>query len=319
MLGRGRWTRFRNRNEKLTIDPASGGARCEWRYATDLHLCNISSFATRIFFTRVLRDWPVLLAANPVMTGKPRVSFVIGHRGERRLPLLQATLASIAAQREVAVECIVVEQSARPELAGRIPSWIRTIHTPIASDELPYNRSWAFNVGANASTAPLLVLHDNDFLVPASYARELVRRHDEGWEVIDLKRAMIYLDQKSTEEIMDSGRVTPRAEVERVTQNLNAGGSLGVDRETYFEMGGFDEDFVGWGGEDNEFWERAETRRCWTFAYLPLIHLWHPRQPEKAAGQLSEAQKRYYELSRVPPHQRIAMLRKRPMGLIDPK
>lgn len=318
MLGRGRWTRFRNRGERLTVDPGSGGARCEWQFTTDLHLCNISPLAQHLLLARVLHDWPIAFAGSPTAApGNPRVTFVIGHRGESRLPLLQATLASIAAQREVAIECIVVEQSARPELPGRIPSWVRTIHTPIASDDLPYNRSWAFNVGAKASTAPLLVMHDNDFLVPADYARELVTRHEEGWEVIDLKRVMIYLQQRSSEETMRTHRVRPGAAVERFVQNLNAGGSLAVDRTTYFEIGGFDEGFIGWGGEDNEFWERAQTRRCWSFAYLPLVHLWHASQPEKAADQLSEAQKRYHERTRIQPEERIATLRQCPMGRID--
>ena len=117
-----------------------------------------------------------MFADAPLVTGPPRVAFIIGHRGESRLPLLQATVASIAAQRDVAIECIVVEQSEKPQLAGRLPPWVRTIHTPIKSDALPYNRSWAFNVGARAAAAPLLVLHDNDFLVPADYAREIVAR-----------------------------------------------------------------------------------------------------------------------------------------------
>jgi GT2 family glycosyltransferase len=64
-------------------------------------------------------------------------------------------------------------------------------------------------------------------------------------------------------------------------QNAEAGGSLAVDRETFFAIGGFDEAFVGWGGEDNEFWERAQSRKVWPYGYLPLIHLWHEAQPEK--------------------------------------
>jgi hypothetical protein len=308
LAGRGQWTRFRNRNEQLTIDEATGGVRCEWEFSSDLHLCNVSSLATRLLLARALGEWPILFADAPVTAGEPRVTFIIGHRGESRLPLLQATVASIAAQRGVAVECIVVEQSARPQLEGRLPSWVRTIHTPIESDALPYNRAWTFNAGAPSAAAPLLVLHDNDFLVPADYARELVRRHDEGWEVIDLKRLMIYLTREASETVARERRIAPDLAVERVTQNLNAGGSVAVDRKTYAELGGFDEAFVGWGGEDNEFWERGETRRAWAFAYLPFVHLWHAPQPEKGGPQMSDAQKRYRESTLIPPGERIARL-----------
>jgi hypothetical protein len=297
LAGRGGWTRFRNRNERLTIDPATGGVRCEWQFSSDLHLCNISPLAARMLMRRALKDWPIASAQQPSVSGKPRVSFVIGHRGESRVPQLLATIATIAAQRHVPIECIVVEQSARAILPAHLPSWVRYIHTPIESDDLPYNRSHAFNVGAEAARAPLLVLHDNDLLVPVDYAREIAARHDEGWEMIEVKRLIFYLGKAAT--------ATP----ERVSQNFLGGGSVVADRKAYFDIGGFDESYAGWGGEDNDFWERAATRRCWTFGYLPLIHLWHPPQREKTEGGLTEGQKRYYERAKIPPEERIAALR----------
>jgi hypothetical protein len=255
-----------------------------------------------------LGEWPIVFGDTPLTASPPRVTFIIGHRGEARLPLLQATLSTIAGQRGTTIECIVVEQSETPQLAGRLPGWVRTIHTPIESNAMPYNRSWTFNVGARAAKGNLLVLHDNDFLVPADYANELARRHDDGWEVIDLKRLMIYLSQSATAIVSGDRHIPSKLAVERVTQNLNAGGSVAVDRRAYEEIGGFDEEFVGWGGEDNEFWERAETRRAWSFAYLPLVHLWHAPQPEKVSTAMPAALKRYHEHRSIPPQERIARL-----------
>ena len=68
-----------------------------------------------------------------------------------------------------------------------------------------------------------------------------------------------------------------------VLENALGGGSIALSRRVYEEIGGFDEEFVGWGGEDNEFWDRCLTRRIYPFAYLPLIHLWHELQPGKRA------------------------------------
>ncbi len=64
-------------------------------------------------------------------------------------------------------------------------------------------------------------------------------------------------------------------------QNAEAGGSIALSRDAFHAIGGYDESFVGWGGEDNEFWERAQTRRVWPYGYLPFVHLWHAPQPEK--------------------------------------
>jgi len=317
MRTRNGWTRFRNRNERVTIDEATGGARCEWRFSSDLHLCTIAPAAARMLFRHALEERPMAFARDRATTGDPRVSYIIGHRGESRLPQLLATIATIAAQRDVAIECIVVEQSARAILPRHLPSWIRHIHTPIASDELPYNRSWAFNVGANAARAPLLVLHDNDLLVPVDHARELVALHARGLEMIEIKRFVFYFTQQATEIVTAEWHIPFDLASEKVSQNFLAGGSVAADRDAYFDIGGFDESFVGWGGEDNDFWERASTRRTWAFGYLPIVHLWHPPQAEKIAGGLTEGQKRFYARTDIPAEERIAILRKRRQGRLD--
>jgi hypothetical protein len=69
-----------------------------------------------------------------------------------------------------------------------------------------------------------------------------------------------------------------------------------------------DESFIGWGGEDNEFWERAATLKVWPWADLPLIHLWHSAQPGKHDASFATAQ-RYLELAQIDPRERIARLR----------
>src|SRR6266576_775280 len=113
MIGRDRWIGFRNRHERLSIDEATGGARCEWQFTSDLHINNVYPATGRWLMRRALRDWPVEFASAPRVSGEPRVSFVIGHRGESRLPHLLTTIATIAAQ-DIAVECVVVEQSEQP-------------------------------------------------------------------------------------------------------------------------------------------------------------------------------------------------------------
>jgi len=105
------------------------------------------------------------------------------------------------------------------------------------------------------------------------------------------------------------GGLRARRSTASVIQNVR-GGSVAITREAYDTIGGFDESFVGWGGEDLEFWERAETRRATRFGYLPMIHLWHAAQPEKLQVQDAPAIKRYFELAAVPVEERIARLRR---------
>jgi hypothetical protein len=227
-----------------------------------------------------------------------------------RLPHLLVTLRSIAGQRGAAVECVVVEQSERPEIAAHLPPWVRYLHTPTPERDDPYNRSWTLNAGARMAEGEVLILHDNDMLCPAGYAAEALARAREGWAFQQLKRFTFYLGEHDSAALFAGGPL--RTDVpSTVVQNLH-GASIAASREAYFEIGGFDESFLGWGGEDNEFWDRAETTgRVYAFGYLPFIHLWHAPQPGKQLGNDAPAVRRWHELKHVPAEERIRRLRER--------
>jgi hypothetical protein len=306
-----------NRGEQLVGAPGGRGYRCDWRWTSDLHATRVFPPLGRWVMSRALRDHPFAFAEAPTLTpGAPEVSFLLGHRGREREPLLRTVLASIAAQRDVRLEAIVVEQSARAELQGTLPPWVTYIHTPTPADA-PYNRAWAFNVAARMARAPVLVLHDNDFVVPRDYARCVLDEEARGADVVNLKRFNFYLSQQDTRRVVERTQVWPFAPVS-LTQNLTGGGSLAIRADTYARLGGMDEGFVGWGGEDNEFWERCGLARRWDYGYLSLVHLWHPPQPQKSDGA-SPTLQRYQRLSTVEPGERVRRLAGEPRGGSSPR
>lgn len=303
------WTRMRNRNEQLI--PGEIGVRCDWMWTSDLHIAKVFPGAGKRLLARALKDFPIRFSSQPVQSGSPDVSFIIGHRGVERLPLLLATLETIASQRDVAVECIVVEQSDQQIAGPVLPSWVHYIHTPLPEPTLPFVRSWAFNVGAAAAGTDILIFHDNDMLVPDSYAFHAAMGIDDA-DFLDLKRFIFYLDEVSSRKVIESQGLDGDLRFDSVTQNLVSGGSLVASRAAYGEIGGFDESFVGWGGEDNEFWDRAETKATSRFGFLPIVHLWHAPQPERMDRSTAPAVIRFNELKRMDPHERIRRLRSQP-------
>jgi hypothetical protein len=203
-----------------------------------------------------------------------------------------------------------VEQADDPAIEKHLPSWVRYCFCPSRPKGALYNRSLAFNVGARMARGKLLVLHDNDMLVPACYARELAMRWNDGARVINLKRFIFYLNEADSRAIVASRRVTAGTTPDIVLQNLTGGGSLAVDSGWYFEVGGHDEEFVGWGGEDVEFWDRATSGGgVHGYAMLPIVHLWHRPQPDKNETKDSDAMRRLEAVSRIPVSQRIERLR----------
>jgi GT2 family glycosyltransferase len=263
---------------------------------------------------RALAEHPVERLPGARVSGEPvDITFLIGHRGRSRLPHLLATLESIAGQQGVNFECIVVEQDETPVVLADLPKWVRHLHTPPPAAGMPYCRAWTFNTGARHARGRVLILHDNDMLVPTDYAQEVIRRVDQGSEVVNLKRFIFYLGEDHTQKVFARTAALDAYAPATIVQNLEAGGSVAITAEAYRRIGGVDEGFVGWGGEDNEFWERAQTLRVWPYGYLPLVHLWHAPQPEKL--QKAPVTLEYFRSrSSLPVSQRIAELTARDAG-----
>ncbi len=314
-LRRGRWVRVCNRREQLVSVLGTPGVACAWRWSSDLHLSRVFPSTGRRLMRAALETWPVAFADAPVSRGEPEVSFVLGHRGAERIPHLLLTLASMAGQREAVSEVVVVEQSNEQVLPPHLPPWVSYVHTPLPYPEMPYSRSWALNVGIRHARGRVIIPGDNDLVVPALYAREARNAVASGGDVVDLKRFVFYLGEADTTTLFNRHHLeglTP----ESVTHNLQ-GGTIAATRDALEEIGGFDESLIGWGGEDNELWERAAELRRVASGYLPFVHLWHAPQPGRLAGAEAPALRRYALLSEIPVARRIAALRERAWGSSD--
>lgn len=314
------WVYIRNRDESLIASRQGAGIECEWQWTSELHLAKVFPVFGKWLCRRTLRDFPVVLSESPhedCIRGKPQVSFVIGHRGRDRLPLLLQTIKSIAGQRNCAVECIVVEQDYEQRVKGRLPKWVRYIHTPHSKGDMPYSRAWAFNVAARAAESECLIFHDSDMLICRDYAKFVLEYHQRGFAFINLKRFIFYLSEAHSTRVLKSGQLHCDSAPEAVLQNLELGGSFGANKSTFWEIGGFDERFVGWGGEDNELWERAQTKRVYPFGFLPVIHLWHAPQPEKYMESASSAKELFRRLTKEPVSERIRKLKRIRVGELD--
>src|SRR6476660_4906246 len=104
LLRSGRWELMHNRNERISTD--GRGVKCEWRFTSDLHIANVYPSMGRRLMEAAFARWPIAGQAEACPTEStwqqpsvgqasacpPEVSFVIGHRGLDRLPLLLETL-----------------------------------------------------------------------------------------------------------------------------------------------------------------------------------------------------------------------------------
>jgi hypothetical protein len=127
-----------------------------------------------------------------------------------------------------------------------------------------------------------------------------------------LHRFVFYLSEQHTREVFDADGPGPLRAPLAVVQNCE-GHTLAVRRDTYFAVGGHDEAFLGWGGEDNEMFDRLRTVKLHDSSYLPFLHLYHAPQPGKAAVNPNTS---YFEQRmRRPARERITELVQRGCGL----
>lgn len=307
LLTRRGWVGIRNRDDVLERSRQGDAFASADMWSSDLHACLVYPTVGRWIMRRALQQWPISFTNRQDSSAKPDVSFVIPHRGLARMPLLQRVIRSVLAQDDVAVECVVVEQSESLELHG-LPEEVRNIHLPHPEDPDTWRKSWALNVGVAAARAEIVVCHDGDILVPSAYASEIVRHLREGpFDVAYLQRFLFYLTQSASNE--GNIEATLRTgDCESVHQNW-VGGTFAIRRSAFLEIGGMDESFVGWGGEDNEFHDRCSLLRRCTFGYLPFVHLWHPPQPTKVSTARDNAHAQTRAKMAMPARERVRALR----------
>ena len=226
-------------------------------------------------------------------------SCILTYRGEAgdgdgaRRRNLDAVLARLA--RSPAIEVIVVEQDDLPRLSGTLPH--PAVRRVFAHNRGPFNKGWGFNVGARHASGGELAFCDADVLIGASLDKALqLCARDYAMakpyvRLIDLSRADTLALRAGT---LPSVTADPRhAGREAIGEALPlCGGLFAIRRTAFAHLGGFDERFVGWGGEDDAMTIKVERARlsCVELDDEPALHLWHPRPRARTTGQPHYAQ-----------------------------
>ena len=227
------------------------------------------------------------------------VTVVVGVRAapgetERRRNA-RAALAALAAQdlERSRYRVVVVEQDAEPHLADLAPLADRYV---FAYNPGLYNRGWGFNVGATLFDSGALCLLDADLLVPPDFLSRGLAALRGGARALLPYREVLYLDEAATRQAIAERLAAPGAAVDpaRLTGRRftsSQGGALWVDAALYHAVGGFDERFRGWGGEDREICLRLE-RAAGVLPRLDgcLLHLDHPRPDESGEAARANVQ-----------------------------
>ncbi|MFH5805569.1 galactosyltransferase-related protein [Alienimonas sp. DA493] len=340
-LGGGRWRGLCNRGDRLVAVPGGGpgaGRECRWDHSRELTVARVFPRIGARLLAVAVPEIPLRWDGPPPATQsaeEPAVSVLVPVGGADRRATAAICLAALSAEAAAyaatsdgelgnggpgggepggGAEIVLAEQRAPGEPPADAPDGVRRVRV---DDGGPFNKSRLLNRAAEVARGKVLVVHDVDLLPTRGYLRRCAAAVAEA-DAARPGRLIFYLNEATTARLVAADRPTawhPGAEcgggeclsVERVVQN--SPNPTVVRREAYFELGGHDESFEGWGGEDLEFLSRLRTRPTNEFGTEPLVHLWHPPAPKKASGHRND--RLQAERLAEPPANRIRRLRGR--------
>jgi glycosyltransferase involved in cell wall biosynthesis len=177
-------------------------------------------------------------------------------------------------------QTFLIEQDYAPQLDPEIARLAD--HRQFAYNAGPYNRGWAFNIGANLvrGEADYLLFLDADVLLERDCLRRALDLLRGGRVAVRPYSEALFLDRESTARVLrDWPRLPGAADLSGSLFVNPMGLCIAVEAGLYHRVGGHDERFEGWGWEDREFWERLERHAAIDRLPDRILHLHHETSP----------------------------------------
>jgi glycosyltransferase involved in cell wall biosynthesis len=220
---------------------------------------------------------------------------------------LERSLISLSLQQDVAgkFEVIVADDGSTDCTEQLVHEFARRVDFPLRWITHPHDGfrvALCRNDGARASTAPYLLFTDGDCLFPVDHVKKHLQARRRG-----VVRAgdCLRLSQEATDRIdaeaietgayrkwafvADRRRLLQKRFKERCYELIRhkfrpklTGWNIGIARQDFEAVNGFDESFVGWGCEDDDLafrLRKAGRRIASALPYTHGYHMWHPTAP----------------------------------------
>jgi len=239
------------------------------------------------------------------MAARPQIAVILSTF--QRPAHLRRSLVSLALQRHVdgQFEVVVTDDGSSDETEDVVRRFAASTTIPVTFSTHPhqhYHVARCRNEGALASRAPYLIFVDSDCVFPPDHLSEHLRRRRKGvvWSG-DCLRLDAETSSRIDEAAIASGAYrswiprSARRQLWRrqlkdwfyqVIRHPNKpkliGCNIALWRSDFEQVNGFDENFSGWGCEDDDLADRLRAAGLRIASSLRLtqhvVHLWHPAE-----------------------------------------
>ncbi len=207
-------------------------------------------------------------------------TFIIGYRHSlEKFNLLKRTIDWVSGF--AGVDIILVEQDTHSKIS-HLP--LKARHIFLKSDK-PYNKAWGFNIGTKLSKSNVIVFSDLGVIMdPNKFIEGL--RAIEQYDMVSPYSSVLDLNpQESNLQLQDMLKIDRPGRGETDNQKINICGGISIFRKDAIQkIAGWNEDFIGWGGEDD--FQTIKVENFLTYTTLPYkcYHLYHNREVPNQNG-----------------------------------
>lgn len=177
------------------------------------------------------------------------------------------------------VPILVLEQHSHPNTVLSSQLLEKKVQYQFLYNPGLFNRSWGFNCAVNMTAYTKFILADNDVILNNEDLCIGLNNLDK-YDVIKPFRKLYDLKETDTKSYIETKIIPTDFGKERM--NLLAGTLMMITRNAFLTVGGYDERFEGWGGEDDEMtlhlWKYIQNQTLSYYSFGGnLLHLYHNR------------------------------------------
>jgi predicted glycosyltransferase involved in capsule biosynthesis len=173
------------------------------------------------------------------------------------------------------VEVIIVEQDTHSKIEHlNFPA--KHIFT---KSNMPFNRSWGFNVGLKNSNSDIVVFTDCDLIMEPNSFISAIKKIEE-YDMVSPYSSVVDLNPEESQHQMESiFRISRPGRGEEDHQKINICGGITIfKKEAIMRIGGWCEEFIGWGAEDDFQTIKVENFLTHYEQKSRCYHLYHDRE-----------------------------------------